>query len=160
MLGLVALQTSGIFGGRVLPAFVLAGVLAWGLSAEIETGLRWGVAGGILLDLYAGHQVGVFTLAILLAYLPLFAASRVASDERGVAIKLALAVAAGVIYQLVLLVATNLGSDFPFFAELRDVATLNVVATIGVFLLLLWPAAKLAATATPHARPLPQRPFS
>lgn len=160
VLVLAALQSSGLFGGRVLPAFVLAGVLAWGLSTDLDSGLRWGLAGGVLLDVYAGHQVGMFTLAVILGYLPLFAASRGAVDELGLALKLALAAAAALIYELVLLTVINLTTTFPFFAELRDVATLNVVATTGVFLLLLGPAGKLAATTTAHARSLPQRPLS
>lgn len=155
---LIGLQLNGWQpGGRVTPALVLAGALAVGLYSELGVGLRWGVLGGALLDLYSQQTVGLFTLAIIMAYLPLFILSRSQVEELNLGFRLSLATLAAVLYELVLLVVLNLSGTFPFFAELRDVATLNVAATVGAFLLLSWPASRLIPT---NARPLPQRSLS
>ena len=116
---------------RVLPAFCLAGAIAWGNVAGRVAGLRVAVILGVILDLYAQHNFGMMTVAMALGSgLPgLF----VRDQDAGLATQLfALAVGALVYELLVLLWISMSDTQAAFFANLLGVATLNVLGTVVV----------------------------
>lgn len=137
---------------RFLPAFCLALAFAWGFSAGRLSGFRLAFVLGLLLDLYAQHNFGMFTLAMLTGYGVTFAASRTDDPAAG---RLVAVVAGATAYELVVLLFLRLSDGrFPFFAELIGVATLNIASTVVVFLI----CAAVAGAFTDHTRPHAQRP--
>ncbi|MSU76093.1 hypothetical protein EXS54_01300 [Patescibacteria group bacterium] len=134
----------------IMPAFGLAAALAWGLApgssvtgparahvgsaSHLRTGLWLALASGALLDLYAQHHLGLLMIASGLGYASIWLVVRPPVDDLGWPTRLSAALLAAIIYELVILVVMVLTrSNFPFLAELLQVATLNVVGTVIVF---------------------------
>lgn len=150
---------------QVLPAFVLAGSLAWGLAgrpgadgaAGMVPGFRLAFASGLILDLYTQHHFGMFTVATSLGYITSWLFLRPPAPEVTLALGLPIALAAAAVYELAILIFINSSTPhFPFFAELLTTATLNVAGTVTAFVL-FWAIvnAYLKRFPTRHERSLP-----
>jgi rod shape-determining protein MreD len=137
MILLVAIQVAGWpeLTTRVLPAFCLAGALAWGIVGGRLAGFRAAIIFGLILDLYSQHNFGMFTTAMALAAAvpALFARD----EDSGLATQLAALATAAVTYELVILTWISLADDrAAFLANLVTVGTLNSIGTVVVGLLL------------------------
>ena len=124
--------------GVVMPAFILAAAFAVGLQDRLLTGFRIAFIGGLLLDLYAQLHFGRFTLAALAGYgLAVVLLRGQTADLISTPYRLSLVTAGALLYELVVLIFIRVGNgSFPFFSQLTQVATLNVLATVvtyGVF---------------------------
>lgn len=121
----------------VLPEFVLVLAFSWGLATDVGNGFRLAFVSGLLLDLYSQQNFGMFTLALVLAYSILLPFTRTPSSEMSSPLKLSLFAVAALVYELVILLFLNFTSgSFPFFAELLQVATLNIASSVVLFALI------------------------
>lgn len=138
VLAFVGLQISFWPGitGAVQPAFLLALAVAFGLTTRVQYGFWLAFSAGLVLDFYAQQRFGTFTTAILAGYLVLFAYLGRRPSELSLGFAATLFLTASVIHELVILSVIELTTDnFPFFAELTQVATLNVAGSLAAFLL-------------------------
>lgn len=123
--------------GRFLPAFSFIAAFSWGLARSVPAGFQLAFISGLLLDLYTQQHFGLFTVATVLGYSPLWFFLRGRPAELSGSLKLALFVMGATVYELTLLVwLTVANAHFPFFAELLKVATLNVVSSLVFFSLM------------------------
>lgn len=122
---------------RLLPAWMLVVALAWGFARGDLPGFRLAFAGGLLLDLYAREHFGMLTLAMSLSYGAVFIILRSQLGQPGLVLKYSLVVVSAALYELIILIwlAATVGR-FPFFAQLLHVATLNIVSTVIVFIIM------------------------
>jgi cell shape-determining protein MreD len=140
---------------RVMPAFALAAALAWGYSAGRLAGFKLAVLLGVILDLYAQHNFGMFTVAMAVGAAVPALISR--DEDDGLAPQAVALVVAGFLYELVLLIWISVAdAQAAFFANLLQVATLNTVGTVVVGLLM---TLAVAAYATRTPRTNEQRPL-
>lgn len=68
--GLLMLQSTIISRLTVLHGsadLLLLAILAWALQKRVESGLQWGLIGGLLMTIYSGLPLGVALAAYLLA---------------------------------------------------------------------------------------------
>lgn len=136
------------------PAFLLVIALLVGFNRGLAPGFWFAFTAGLLLDFYAQQRFGLFTFAMLLAYLPAFIYWQTRTNELTLPTKITLTVTAACIYELVLLVVIRLGnSEFAFFAELLQVATLNVVGSVIAYAVLA-PLFSALLAKSPHERSL------
>lgn len=120
----------------VMPALVLITVLVWGYADNQRTGFRTAFIGGILLDLYRQQDFGMFTGALLLAYAStlLFRAS--GDESPPFSVRVSAAILSAVVYEMVVVGWIALTTaEFPFFELLVQVATLNTITTVVIFIM-------------------------
>ncbi|HEY8108402.1 MAG TPA: hypothetical protein VIF43_00070 [Patescibacteria group bacterium] len=131
---------------RVLPAFAFATALAWGIMINPRTGFWLAGGSGLLLDLYAQHDLGMVTVASLAGYGVAWGIIRgyLSGTVSWGPVLLGAAVGSFV-YELFLLLWMEVRVDgFPLLAETIGTGTLNALATFVVFLV----AAGLASAAS------------
>jgi hypothetical protein len=136
LFGLVELQVAlwPAVTSLAMPAVILTAAVAWGLTGSLGGGFRLALGGGLLLDLYAQHSFGRFSLACLAGYAVLLIVGRARPEETPLSRQIGLMLAAAVVYEVILLIITALTtSRFPLFAELLRVTTLNVLSSLLLF---------------------------
>lgn len=86
----------------IFPNMVLLAVIGWTLTCGVQSGLRWAIGGGLLLDLVSPGPLGFHALALLVAaYGAGFAQRALARD--GILLPALIGAAAAVVYNLVLI---------------------------------------------------------
>lgn len=138
VLGVIALQVAlwPQITFRFLPEFVLVLAFSWGLATGVGSGFRLAFVSGLLLDLYSQQNFGMFTLAMVVSYATLLPFAKTPSSELSWPLTLSLFALAVSVYEVVILLVLNFtNASFPFFAELLQVATLNVVSSVVLFAL-------------------------
>lgn len=138
------------------PAFTLAFVIAWGMVFSVRDGFWLALTSGLVLDLYTQQRFGTFMFATLLAYAVILAylGRRGADPTPGFAT--GLFVGAAALYELTVLTSYTLFTpNFPFFTQLGQVATLNLLGSAVAFAVTYALLATLRTrTTSPHERSL------
>lgn len=119
---------------RAVPAIVLVVVVSWGYVGRPDAGLRVAFFGGLLMDLYSQTHFGMFTVATTLAY-AVTLLLRPPDKEASFGLRLSGMFLAAVVYHLVLLLwLATVTRHLPFWELLARTATLDVAATLLIFM--------------------------
>ncbi len=141
---------------RIMPNFTLAVALAWLFATGARSGGLALLISGLTLDLYSQRMFGRFLLGFILAYGLVMLITRGAAEGISYAYRLLAGSIAIVACELWVLIYMNIAVPrMPFFAQLFDTATLNILATI-IFFAIITPIIDVIARsiAKPYERSL------
>jgi cell shape-determining protein MreD len=141
---------------RIMPNFVLAVCLGWLFATGARSGAAAMLIAGLTLDLYSQRMFGRFLVGFLLGYALVMLMTRGAAEGISYPYRLVAGSIAIIACELWILIYMNIAVPrMPFFAQLADTATLNILATI-VFFAIITPLVDVIARsiAKPYERSL------